>query len=104
MHQLLSKALSKKEAEKVEVQKELHELQIKSRDTIPLGLNLRDIDHDVVHNIIEDMEKNSIGRCNHPYVYGTLSDLLDTCQPLGLICDHLVGQHENLAKESCNYC
>ncbi|BDA47090.1 probable Laminin-like protein epi-1 at N-terminal half [Coccomyxa sp. Obi] len=59
--QVLSKALSEKEAEKVEVQKELHELQIKSRDISPIGLNLRDIDHDVVHSIIEDMEKNSIG-------------------------------------------
>ncbi|CAL8471705.1 g11247 [Coccomyxa elongata] len=59
--QVLSKALSEKEAEKVEVQKELHELQIKSRDISPLGLNLHDIDHDVVHSIIEDMEKHSIG-------------------------------------------
>lgn len=79
MHQLLSKALSEKEAEKVEVQKELHELQIKSRDINPLGLNLRDIDHDVVHNIIEDMEKNSIGGCNHLRVYCMLPNLLDTC-------------------------
>ncbi len=62
---MLNKALSEKEAEKVEVQKELHELQIKSRDITPLGLNLHDIDHDVVHSIIEDMEKHSIGRCNH---------------------------------------
>ncbi|KAK9918082.1 hypothetical protein WJX75_001065 [Coccomyxa subellipsoidea] len=60
--QELKTALSVKEAEKVEVQKELHELQIRSRDISgPVGLHLHDIDHDVVQNIIEDMEAHRIG-------------------------------------------
>ncbi len=61
MFQELKTALSLKEAEKVEVQKELHELQIRSRDIGPVGLQLHDIDHDVVQNIIEDMEAHRIG-------------------------------------------
>ena len=62
IEQELKTALSVKEAEKVEVQKELHELQIRSRDISgPVGLHLHDIDHDVVQNIIEDMEAHRIG-------------------------------------------
>jgi len=60
--QELKTALSAKEAEKVEVQKELHELQIRVRDISgPVGLGLHDIDHDAVQNIIEDMEAHRIG-------------------------------------------
>lgn len=60
--QELKTALSAKEAEKVEVQKELHELQIRVRDISgPIGLGLHDIDHDAVQNIIEDMEAHRIG-------------------------------------------
>lgn len=67
LHQELEAALAAKEAEKVEVQKELHELQIRCRSNSgPISIRLRtseNIDHDAMQHIIEDLEAHGIGAC-----------------------------------------